>query len=104
MPDMRIKRAIAATALAVGFSVAGLGGGTASAQDECTVSDFTVDGVFDQEGYLACLSAAGATPGANGVLPVTGQNPLQAVGLAAGLFLVGGSLAVSAHRRKSTVA
>jgi LPXTG-motif cell wall-anchored protein len=105
---MQIKRSIAVAALAVGFATAGFSAGAAAAApDECTVDNFTANGVFDQEGYLACLAAGAGAPGAPsrpGVLPATGQDPLQAVGLAAGLLLVGGSLAVSSRRRKSSAA
>jgi LPXTG-motif cell wall-anchored protein len=97
---MRIKRTIAATALAVGVATAGLSTSGTAAQLECTVSNFTVGGVFDQEGYLACLAGQGGTT-VGGELPSTGQESLQTVGLAAGIFLVGGALVVSSQRRKA---
>lgn len=95
---MRIKRALAISALAAAVSTAGLGAGANAASTECTAANFTSNGVFDQEGYLACLAAAGG--GTGGTLPATGQDGLQTLGLAAGLLLIGGGLVVSAQRRR----
>lgn len=94
---MRIKRALAVGALVVGGSVTAFGVSTVTAASQCTIANFTVNGVFDQEGYLACLAAAGGGTG----LPGTGNDSLQSVGIAASMLLVGGALAVSAQRRRA---
>ena len=99
---MRIKRAIMTTTLAIGVTTVGLGAGAASATSQCTVANYTNNGVFDQEGYLACLAAGG--PGGGGGLPATGSDSLETIGLAAGVLVVGGALVASAHRRKSSAA
>lgn len=87
---MRVKRYIAATATAFALTLAGVGSSTASAT-ECTAANFTTDGVFDMEGYLACLSG----------LPSAGSNSLDTLGVAAGVIVLGGAMVLAGRRRRS---
>jgi len=68
-----------------GFVFAGLSMGGASAAPECTAANFTVNGVFDQTGYLECLSPK---------LPPTGSdsNDFLGVGIAFGVLGLSGVL------------
>lgn len=62
----------------------------------CNAADFTVGGVFDLNGYLACESA-----GAGG-LPATGSQTLQLAGIALAFLAIGlASVIVSRQRRSS---
>jgi hypothetical protein len=55
---------VAAFALSIAFGgVVGLAP-AAQAQSTCNSADFTVDGQFDINGYLACLSGTNSTPSA----------------------------------------
>ena len=87
---MRIKHVALTTICAAGIAVAGLAG-SSSAASACTADEFTTDGTFDQDGYLACLAAESN-------LPPTGQNSLDTVGIAAGLAVLGGGLLVASRR------
>jgi len=70
---------------------------SASAATSCTAADFTVNGVFNMDGYLACLSGAGG-------LPSTGSNTFQIVGIALGVIAVGvAAILVARKRRSATV-
>lgn len=84
---MRIKLFVAGAATA--FALAGVGASPAAAT-ECTTANFTSGGVFDTEGYLACLS-----------LPQSGSNSLDTLGVAAGLVVVGGAVMFAERRRRS---
>ncbi|MEI8238982.1 MAG: NPXTG-anchored protein [Actinomycetota bacterium] len=65
---------------------------SASAAATCNASDFTVGGVLNMDGYLACLSGAGG-------LPSTGSNTFQIVGIALGLVAVGVAAILVAKKR-----
>jgi hypothetical protein len=86
----------------------------AAARAECTADQFTVNGVFDLQGYLACqVASAGPVPGATGSgvkaagsgLPVTGSDATQLVGIALAIAVVGiaGVLVSNHERRKQSV-
>ena len=49
-------------ALAAGGAGFGIAAPSAHAQASCDAATFTVDGVFDTNGYLACLSGSNSTP------------------------------------------
>lgn len=68
------------------------------AQAACTTADFTTDGTFDLQGYLACLAAE-----SGGTLPDTGSGVVQIVGIAVA-FIVMGAAASFAPRRGGTTA
>jgi LPXTG-motif cell wall-anchored protein len=87
---MRVKRYIAGATTAFALTLAGVGASPASAT-ECTAANFTSGGVFDMEGYLACLSG----------LPSAGSNSLDTLGVAAGLVVVGGAMMFAGRRRRS---
>jgi LPXTG-motif cell wall-anchored protein len=67
---------------------------SASAAASCNVADFTVNGVLNMDGYLACLSGAGG-------LPSTGSNTFQIVGIALGLVVVGVAAFLVARKRRT---
>ncbi len=66
----------------------------ASAATSCSASAFTVNGVFDLNGYLACQAALGAG------LPQTGSNTLQIAGIALGLLAIGIAALVVTNRER----
>ena len=67
----------------------------ASAATSCNAADFTVSGVFDLNGYLACQA------GLTGGLPATGSSSLQIIGIALGLLAIGiAAVIVSARERR----
>ena len=68
------------------------------AQAACTQDQYTVGGVFDLQGYLACLAAE-----SGGTIPGTGSNTMQIIGVALA-FLVIGAAATFAPRRTRTPA
>ena len=76
---MNIIRKVGIASAALGMALVGLSNGAASATTECTVANFTVGGVFNQTGYLECLSPK---------LPTTGSdtNELLGVGIAIGVL------------------
>ena len=84
----------AVTAIAAGLFFAAAPAGVSAA---CTASDFTVGGVFDTQGYLACLSAQ-----SNG-LPATGNNTMQIVGIAIALLTIGVAFAIISVRARRSV-
>lgn len=66
-----------------------------SAAPSCNAADFTVNGVFDLNGYLACQA------GLAGGLPSTGSNNLQIIGIALGLLAIGiAAVIVSSRERR----
>jgi LPXTG-motif cell wall-anchored protein len=89
-----LKVAVGASSALVLMSV----GGTVSAAPACSASDFTSNGVFDTDGYLACL--AGASGGAGG-LPATGSDTTRLFVVAAGLCVVGVGSVIASKRRQS---
>ncbi len=72
---------------------------SAGAAATCNAADFTTNGVFDTDGYLACLAAAGG-----GGLPATGSNTFQVVAIALGLVALGVAAVFVAKKRRSTFA
>jgi LPXTG-motif cell wall-anchored protein len=95
--NKKIAAAYAAAATASGALIAGVGA-PAGAAASCDAADFTVDGVFDLDGYLAC------TAGTGGGLPSTGSSTLQIAGIALGLLTIGGGFLYSANRKRSDAA
>lgn len=90
-----IKR-FRAVQVVTGAAVAGvLVGAPMSTQalSQCDPADYTVGGVFDLDGYLACGAGAGG-----GGLPATGGNNLQIIGVAAGVLAIGVGMFVTARR------
>lgn len=71
---------------------------SASAAATCSASDFTTNGVFDTDGYLACLAGQG------GSLPTTGSNSFQIAAIALGLVVLGLAAVIVAKKRRSTFA
>jgi LPXTG-motif cell wall-anchored protein len=71
---------------------------SASAAATCTAADFTTNGVFDTDGYLACLAGQG------GDLPATGSNTAQIVAIALGLVALGVAAVMVAKKRRATFA
>lgn len=104
-------RRIALILSCVGIALAALAlsAGTASAQTEPTIEEFTdSDGDVDFEGYTAALNAflnagSGGT-GATGGLPATGSGSGELVALGAGLVLVGGTAVLWARDRRQRIA
>lgn len=92
----------------VGLAIVGLLGlltvlvtnmvGSAGAAATCNAADFVVDGVFDSDGYLACLAGAG------GGLPATGSNTFQIVAVALGIVAVGLTALFVAKKRRAQAA
>ncbi len=82
------------------FVVFGTMSTAAAAPASCSAGAFTVGGVFDLTGYLACQAAL-----ASGGLPETGSNSLQIFGIALGLLAIGiAAIYVSSReRRRHTV-
>ncbi len=63
MNRQRTGRSLAlAVALTGGLAVIGVAAPTAHAQASCDAATFTIDGTFDTDGYLACLSGSTSTP------------------------------------------
>jgi hypothetical protein len=88
---------VGAASLAVGVALVLLLSPSA-ASAACDPADFTVNGEFDVQGYLACEAAAG------GGLPATGSQALQMVGLALAAIIVGvAALVLARQQRRSTV-
>jgi LPXTG-motif cell wall-anchored protein len=88
---------VGAASLAVGVALVLLLSPSA-ASAACDPADFTVDGEFDIQGYLACEAAAG------GGLPATGSQSLQMVGLALAVVIIGiAALVIAKQQRRSTV-
>lgn len=85
-----------AAALSAALVVGGATGAEAAAS--CNAADFTVNGVFDLQGYLAC------TAGQGGGLPATGNSTLQIAGIAVGLLAIGGGILATARKRPDEVA
>ncbi len=87
MIRQRTGRSLALTvALAAGAVSLGIATPSAHAQASCDAGTFTVDGVFDTDGYLACLSGSNSTPksarpGASIVVVLTGFTPGETVNL-----------------------
>ncbi len=80
----------------------------AAARAECLADQFTVNGVFDLQGYLACQvasSPAGGTASTTaraGGLPATGSDTMQIVGIALALVAVGiAAVVVSVNDRRT---
>lgn len=99
MESMRKRR--------LGLNLAGIGAvglvtavimSPSGAQAACSSADYTVDGVFDLQGYLACLGAE-----SGGTLPSTGSSVFQLVGIALA-FVVIGAATMFAPRRGRTAA
>lgn len=82
---------------AVPISVMGLTATAASAAPTCDSADFTVDGDFDLDGYLACLAGSPAS-GGGGALPTTGSDVTRMLAIGAGLLAVGGGAVAAAKR------
>lgn len=79
---------------AAGLSALALGlGTTAGAAPVCNAGDFTVGGVFDLQGYLACEAGPG--------LPSTGGGSLQFAGIAAGLLVIGGASVIASRKNRA---
>ena len=76
-------------------------GGASAAATSCDAADFTVGGVFDLDGYLACQASLA---GDGGNLPATGSNTLQIVGIALGLIAIGVAATVIALRERRRTA
>jgi hypothetical protein len=72
---------------------------SANAAATCTAADFTVNGVFNIDGYLACLAGDGGT-----TLPSTGSNTAQFVAIALGLVALGVAAIIVAKKRRATFA
>jgi hypothetical protein len=90
--------AIGAASLAVGVALVLLLSPSA-ASAACDAADFTVNGEFDIQGYLACEAGAGG-----GTLPATGSPTLQIAGIALAAVIVGvAALALNRKQRRSTV-
>ncbi len=87
MIRQRTGRSLALTvALAAGAVSLGIAAPSAHAQASCDAATFTVDGVFDTDGYLACLSGSNSTPksakpGTSIVVVLTGFTPGETVNL-----------------------
>ncbi len=81
----------AMTAVIVGLFLAAAPSGVSAA---CDAATYTVGGVFDTQGYLACLASE-----ANG-LPATGNNTMQIVGIAIALVTIGIAFAVISVRAR----
>jgi LPXTG-motif cell wall-anchored protein len=89
--------AIGAASLAVGVALVLLLSPSA-ASAACDPADFTVNGEFDIQGYLACEA------GAAGGLPATGSPTLQIAGIALAAVIVGvAALILTRKQRRSTV-
>lgn len=88
----RVKK-ISVLALVAGASVAGVSS-LSGASAACNAADYTSGGVFDLEGYTACLA-----------LPATGSDLVTPIGTAAGLLvLVGAGVFVSGRRKSESQA
>jgi LPXTG-motif cell wall-anchored protein len=70
------------------------------AQAACTSEQFTIDGTFDMDGYLACLAAESAP----GSLPGTGSDSVQLAGVALGMAVVGAAAVATSKRNRRSVA
>lgn len=86
---MNTFRKVAFGSVALGLAVAGSSIGSASAAPECTAANFTVDGVFNQTGYLECLSPK---------LPITGSDTNELLGVGIALGALGLSSVLVARR------
>jgi LPXTG-motif cell wall-anchored protein len=86
MRSLPLKVAVGASSVLVFMSVSG----SASAAPVCNGADFTKNGVFDTDGYLACLS---------GELAATGSDTMKLVAVAGGLTIVGLGAVVAAKRQ-----
>lgn len=84
-----------------GLTVVMFMGGASAAATSCDAADFTVAGVFDLDGYLACQASLA---GEGGTLPATGSNTLQIVGIALGLLAIGVAATVIALRERRRTA
>ncbi|MFM9037983.1 MAG: LPXTG cell wall anchor domain-containing protein [Actinomycetota bacterium] len=76
-------------AVIAGASVVGISS-TSGASAACNAADYTSGGVFDLEGYTACLA-----------LPTTGSDLVTPIGTAAGLLVLVGAGVLVSGRRKS---
>jgi hypothetical protein len=93
----KVVAAAGAASLAVGVALVLLLTPSA-ASAACDPADFTVNGEFDVQGYLACEAAAG------GGLPATGSQALQMAGLALAVVIIGvAALVLAKQQRRSTV-
>ena len=89
--------AVGVATLAVGIALVLLLSPSA-ASAACVAADFTVNGEFDLQGYLACEA------GAAGTLPATGSPALQMVGIALAALIMGVSaLVLTRQQRRSSV-
>jgi LPXTG-motif cell wall-anchored protein len=99
---MSMRRVLAATAIAAGFTFTA-GVGTASAQqDPCDISNFVENGEVDLVAYSACVAAQNNTQGGNQgtALPRTGSNAGLYAGFGSGLVALGASAVWGARRQR----
>lgn len=87
-----MKYWIASSAAGLSALVIGLGT-TAGAAPVCNAANFTVGGVFDLQGYLACQAGPS--------LPSTGNGSLQIAGIAAGLLVIGGASVITSRKNRA---
>lgn len=79
--------------------VAMTGGGDVAAAETCNAADFTVNGSFDLDGYLACLAGSGGATAPTGGLPSTGSDMMRIIALGVGASVVGVGALVASKRR-----
>ena len=96
----KVAAGVAMLVALTGLSVVMFMGGASAAAASCDAADFTVGGVFDLDGYLACQAALAG----GGGLPETGSNTMQIVGIALGLVAIGVAATVIALRERRRAA
>ena len=96
---MSVRRVLAATAIAAGFTFTA-GVGTAEAQrDPCDIGNFVENGEVDFVAYSACVDAQNRSQG--GSLPRTGSNAGLYAGFGSGLVALGASAVWGARRQRA---
>jgi len=89
MKGKSMKRFFFGVVLSVATGLS-FGVGPASAASSCTVANYTIDGEFDQTGYLQCLSDE---------LPKTGSDPYGLIGIGVAVGILGVSTVVVSRRK-----
>ena len=96
--------ALILSCIALAFAALTLTAGTAGAQSEPDIADYTSeDGTVDFDGYVAALNAFLAASGGgtgSGALPNTGSDSGDMVAVGAGLVLLGGTAVLWARDRR----
>lgn len=85
-----MKKLFAGTALCLCFMASG--SAPTFAATECTAEAFTVGGVFDSEGYLACLA-----------IPATGSDVMGKIAIASGISILGVAAIVGKSKGRQKV-